>query len=633
MESTVALSPPIAARPKTIGTFRFGARAERSIVLALLMIQVVALAWQARQDSPTWDEVGHFAAGLDIWENGRFDLYKVNPPLVRAVALAPVAFCLGLSSGVQFRGVWAYRQTGPRPELFVGPMLAQRLRSQYFGWLTIARYACIPFSVLCAWICYKWTSEIWGAVPGCCALALVVFSPTVLAYGHLITPDMGAASMAVAAAYVFRRWLKAGGWARAAQAGGVLGLAELAKSSLIILMALWVIIWGISRAIEYRKRLPQVRKEAIQVSLLLIVAVVVLNLGYSFEDSFRPLGEFNFASSALTGPAPRNPRDETRSNRFRGTALGMLPVPLPANYVEGIDIQRSDFEHRMWSYLNGEWRFGGWWYYYLYAMLVKEPLGVWALGGIAIVCLLRFRGYSASIGDELLLLVPSVCLIALVSSQTGFNHHVRYVLPAFPFLFISVSRAAKSFTAGHGWASISTAGAILWSISSSVCAFPHSLSYFNEVAGGPLGGHFHLGNSNADWGQDLLNLRRWLDKHPEAAPLHFACDMPLIDPKMAGIESLPVPIGPHSNHAADVSVSKLGPLPGWYAISVNKLHDLDRNFDYFLDLKPVGRAGYSIYIYDVTTAQVNALRKKLGLPALENPTTQSSGRNGNGAKS
>ncbi|HZL37526.1 MAG TPA: hypothetical protein VFC78_19565, partial [Tepidisphaeraceae bacterium] len=63
------------------------------------------------------------------------------------------------------------------------------------------------------------------------------------------------------------------------------------------------------------------------------------------------------------------------------------------------------------------------------------------------------------------------------------------------------------------------------------------------------------------------------------------------------------------------------------------LHDLDRNFDYFLDLKPVGRAGYSIYIYDVTTAQVNALRKKLGLPALENPTTQSSGRNGNGAKS
>src|SRR5665213_1358597 len=518
-----------------------------------------------------------------------------------------------------------------RPEFGIGSAIAGTAGPRYFFIMAVARWMCIPFSLLGGWICYRWAFELWGGCSSILALVLCTFSPSVLAYGHLITPDMGAAGVGVAAAYLFRRWLSRPCIGRAVSAGVVLGLAELTKSTWIVLVAVWPALWIVQRLMRDPK-LPGWQTEFFQLAGTLAIGLWMLNMGYGFEGSMTPLRDYQFVSHSLTDqPSQDSGGGPRAANRFAGSWVGHIPVPLPRNYVAGIDFVKMEYERKYWSYLNGEWRFGGWWYYYLYAMLVKEPLGVWALGGIAIVCLLRFRGYSASIGDELLLLVPSVCLIALVSSQTGFNHHVRYVLPAFPFLFISVSRAAKSFTAGHGWASISTAGAILWSISSSVCAFPHSLSYFNEVAGGPLGGHFHLGNSNADWGQDLLNLRRWLDKHPEAAPLHFACDMPLIDPKMAGIESLPVPIGPHSNHAADVSVSKLGPLPGWYAISVNKLHDLDRNFDYFLDLKPVGRAGYSIYIYDVTTAQVNALRKKLGLPALENPTTQSSGRNGNGA--
>ena len=42
--------------------------------------------------SPTLNEPGHLVAGLINWQFGRFNVYKVNPPLVRKVAALPVLF-------------------------------------------------------------------------------------------------------------------------------------------------------------------------------------------------------------------------------------------------------------------------------------------------------------------------------------------------------------------------------------------------------------------------------------------------------------------------------------------------------------------------------------------------------------
>jgi len=44
--------------------------------------------------------------------------------------------------------------------------------------------------------------------------------------------------------------------------------------------------------------------------------------------------------------------------------------------------------------------------------------------------------------DELTLWLPALAVLALVSSQTGFNHHMRYVLPLFPFALIAASQTA-----------------------------------------------------------------------------------------------------------------------------------------------------------------------------------------------
>ncbi len=60
-----------------------------------------------------------------------------------------------------------------------------------------------------------------------------------------------------------------------------------------------------------------------------------------------------------------------------------------------------------------------------------------------------------------------------------------------------------------------------------------------------------------------------------------------------------------------------GPLPGWYAISVNHLHGRTKEYEYFLEFEPAAMAGYSIYIYHLTPNLVNPMRHKLGLPEVE----------------
>ena len=142
-------------------------------------------------------------------------------------------------------------------------------------------------------------------------------------------------------------------------------------------------------------------KQTLQLGMIFILGVYLLNAGYGFDGSFKRLGEYPFVSNTLGGEAA--PEVAGGRNRFVGTWLGALPVPVPRNYLEGIDVQKHDFESHFNSYLRGEWRKQGWWYYYLYALTIKLPLGVWVLALLAAYLGLTRRGYGAAWRDELTL--------------------------------------------------------------------------------------------------------------------------------------------------------------------------------------------------------------------------------------
>ena len=605
-------------------------RSRRAVLVAILAIHASLVGWQSVRDSPTWDEVGHFAAGLEHWQYGRFQFYRVNPPLVRLVATTFIY--LGYSDQCNIDGYSAYAGPGGRPEFQVGRDIALRLGERYFALLSLARLTCIPFSILGGWICYRWAWDLWGGRSAVLALLLWCVCPSILGHGHLITPDVGATSTGLCASYAFWRWLRCPtiGWAVAA--GMLLGVAQLTKLTWVVLLVLWPVLWTAYQLMQtVRQPVYGWSRQGTHIAVILLLSAWAINLGYGFEGSFRPLAEYRFVSQGMGGEGVlERVHGMALRNRFATSRLGAFRVPLPENYLSGIDVQKADFERRMWSYLRGEWRLGGWWYYYLYALLIKEPLGTWLLLVLAIGVTIFARGYSAPSRDELVLLAPALAVLVLVSSQTGFNHHLRYVLPALPFLFIWISKLARSIDLGHRPVAAVAGLCLLWSIGSSLWVYPHSLSYFNELAGGSKGGHYHLGNSNTDWGQDLLYLKRWLDKYPQASPLHLAYDLPLIDPKLVGIDWRPPPPGPQAESARQRSPRELGPLPGWHAVSVNRLHGRGREFEYFLEFQPVGMAGYSIYIYHITPDQANRVRARLGLPPAGHagPATSQEARDG-----
>lgn len=598
------------------------ARVPVTVAAALLLTHAGLLAWSGWRHSPTLDEVGHLPAGLAIWQYGRFDLYRVNPPLVRAVAAAPVALLPHETDWSKFSDA-----PGARPEWAIGSDFIRANGERSFWLFALARWACIPFSLIGAIVCWRWARAVFGEAAGLIALSAWCFSPDMLGNGSMITPDVAAAAFGALAAYCFWRWLRAPGWPAALAAGVALGLAELAKMTWIVLFGLWPLIWLITRVADRQRlasappstaglRPPARWSNPAQLAAILLIGLYVLNLGYAFDGSFRRLDSYPFFSRVLAGGETRNRNSDPPANRFAGTWAGALPVPLPYDYVTGLDLQKQDFEVGKFSYLAGEFKHGGWWYYYLYAAGVKLPLGLLLLIPIAAAAALDRRARLPLI-DVLPLVIPPLVVFALVSSQTGFNRYFRYVLPALPFLFVWISRVAvlrapaegtggvRQRLARAGW--FTAVGAMVWAIASSLYYFPHSLSYFNELAGGPRRGHEHLIDANIDWGQDLLYLKDWIDRHPEARPLTVTYEG-FFDPRVAGVDfPRTPPLAPDGDRAAAAHLQ-----PGWHAVSVSYLRHPSHVYDYLLEFEPAALAGYSIYIFHLTPAEIDRVRARRG---------------------
>ena len=602
---------------------------------ALLALHVALLAYSGWVHSPVFNELGHLASGLSHLEFLNFDGFRVNPPLVRTVVSVPVFLASPTTD-------WSHYYDDPfaRAEYSLGGDLAAANGRRVFGLLTIARWSAIPFSLLGAIVCQRWARQLYGVSAGKLALLLWCFSPYVLGHGSVIVADAHAAALGLAAWYAFWLWLKRPSWSMTLVAGIALGIAILSKFTLLILIVLAPIAFGVSRRIlSCEEVFRAANHRLLKLLALFLTALWIVNFGYAFEGSFTPITEYQFQSKLFAGDAPEESFGRHVGNRFRGWWIEGLPVPLPRNFLQGIDTQKFEFEHGKRSYLRGEWKDHGWWYFYLYALAVKLPLGFWCLVVLTIAASVCLREYSTIWHNELVLLLPLVAILLLVSSQNGFSIHSRYVLPALPFAFIWVSKTARAIELGHWRLSYLIVGATCWFGLSSLWAFPHSLSYFSEVVRGPRGGHTHLLDSNIAWGQDLFYVERWNDAHPEAKPFFLAA-WGHTDPRLVGLDfRVPRMAREDDEDSDDPTAGLVGPLPGWHAIDVNHLrgsrtlipdsegHWLDNttgahDFSWYRHLDPVAMAGYSIYIYHVSLEDANRVRHELGFPKLPNDREQ-----------
>lgn len=614
----------------------------KAAVGLILALYVGLLGWSATTHSPTWDEPGHLVAGWSHWKFGRFELYSVNPPLVRSIAAIPVWLADPSMD-------WSDFEPDPqkRTEVSLGRRFIQQHGDQAIKYLIWGRWACIPLCVLGAWICYRWAREAYGQIAGLLALTLWVFSPLLLGHGELITPDVGATALGLAATFLFRRWLITPTWQKAVGCGAVLGLAFLAKTTLLLLVPAWCLAWfGLRHRFLQEGYQSKRRTELAQLADMTLLATVLLNGFYAFRGTGTALGQYSFMSQLLSDSDATPP---ALGNRFQDTLLGQLPLPFPKDFVSGIDIQLRDFERGRsevaWSsYWNGEWKLGGWWYFYLVGFLVKEPIGLWLLLTATVIWKAR-KWRTAGSREDWLLAIPMLLVLCVVSAETGMSRHLRYAFPAYPFLLIFISQIGRLLDPQIRQATAGDAAVIPqlrpsrwrwgvavawgWFVIAGISSAPHSLSYFNELAGGVSHGAKWMIGSNFDWGQDVYALRDWQRQHPDATPLRLAYFGP-IDPKWLGVTYQLPPALPRQAASNPPTVSLFSrPRPGWYAISETILAgdlmpvpDGEGTFRYFGEpvfrylcgATPAARIGRTILVYHLDEEACRALDCSSPLP-------------------
>jgi len=573
---------------------RCSTRSVRVAVAVLLTGQWFMLAGLAILHSPTYGEVPALASALWHWETGDFTPFRVNPPLVRMWAAIPVLIVPHTTNWERMHDV-----LGDRCEFDLGEdfILANGASSQ--GLFVLARMMCLPLTVLGGWVCWKWASELYGARGGVQTLALWCASPMILGHGALITPDVPAATFGVLAAYCLSRWYQCPTGPRVAALGLTCGAALLTKATWLILLPLCPVLWGglalLHRSHPGRSRL----QEALGLSIALGVALLVVNIGYGLERTLLRLGEPQFVSRSLGGDPYRQGR-LVGGNRFAGGWLGDLRIPLPEDFLLGVDIQRRDFEIGEPAYRNGVWQEAGSTDFYLRALGAKTPEPSLVLMCLGIALLIGRAGAWRS--AELFVCVPALAVLALVSSQTGLNGHSRYAIPALPFLLILGGSVGTQDRDSRFQRALKRLAPVLIVTSSVMTAFtyPHLISYSNTWSG--AGRHLSpvLLGSDCDWNQDLVFLRRWIRCHSRDEDVQLALS-PGAVPGAVGLTSRLVPLSDSPRGAQGSG----GRSANYLAVSVNRLFGRYHEFGHLQGAQPVARIGHTIVVFDVSRMRVD----------------------------
>ena len=558
-----------------------------AVLFILILFFVVATINSNLASSPTNDEFAHLPAGYTYITKGDFSLYHKNPPLIKMMSALPL---LILSPNMDFK--WERKVNNDWEPWMFGKYFMENNRKSYDSIFFWGRIPVLLLSLMLAFFLYRWTNKLYGKKSAALALFLYLFSPNIIAHSSLATIDIGASLFILLSIYIFWQFLKTPDRKKLALSGFVLGLAQLSKFTAIFLIIMlplcgvFFVQWkkkfeGDSFSLHLTPKIKLLNMKGLFTSLLIIylLAIAIMNAGYGFDGTFKKLGDYQFQSNFFQGLA--------------NTGLAHLPLPLPYEYVSGFDDQKNDVEVGEFpNFLMGEWSNKGWWYYLPFAFLIKTPLALSLLLLLALYSCGRKRERLRI--DEAFLLIPIVILFSVFAFLSNLDVGIRYLLPLFPFLFILISRIVKE---DRKLGTVTKSIVILllgWYAYSSLSLFPHYLSHFNELAGGPKKGYKYLIDSNIDWGQDLKGLKKYMDKqgikHIKLA--YFGS----VDPAIYGI-SYEIPKGYPEKGLYAISANYLQGLP-YPIIYGRRMMEFESGyFSWLKKFEPVTSIGNSIFIF------------------------------------
>jgi hypothetical protein len=559
-----------------------------ALVALLVLVAVFRVLTSYAHTAQAFDEPYHIGAAIELLDKGTYRLDPLHPPLQRIAIGIPLYLAAARYPSV------SVPENSTEPQAAAVGNATLNDGGHYQRNLALARVGVLPFLLLGCVVVFLWARQEHGDFAGAAAVALFTTLPIVLAFSSIAYTDIVAAATQAGACWAFASWLDKRNGRSTVWLGFALGLALLAKTTTYIFfpacaLSMVVLKWGVGRFREapQARAYGQACKQALAAAA---IAVAVLWAGYGFSVGHVREGMQIPAESVPSFqhfPAPL-------ARVGRALVLSDPLVPAPA-LMRGLASAWVMEKSRPASYLFGQIKPGGWWYFFVIGVGVKSPIPFLILvvaGLFSFPTLAREGRWTA--------MAPAACALAilLVTMPVEINYGVRHVLVVFPLLAIVAGYGCFCLWTTRGnawqgrqltWGRATLVALLFWQIVSTVRASSDYIAYFNESAGSDPS-RVLVAGCDLDCGQDLFGLSRELSarhvSHVSVA-LWTSADMN----KMALPEfDIPRPYQP---------------VTGWFAISLRALRFGDLfhttyppdSFAWLSRYRPVTRVGKTILLY------------------------------------
>lgn len=545
-------------------------------ILALVAILIASFALMftsSLRESAIMDELAHIPAGYGYVRYLDYRLNAEHPPLVKALSALPL-----LVLQPNFPTQDAAWVTDINGQWAMGTKFLYESGNNADLIIQLSRIAPILLTLLLVILVYIWASKLLGPLWALLPTFLLALSPTVLAHGHYVTTDLGAALGVVLATYAFLKLLEAPSRKQLMYAGLAFGIAMLMKFSTVLLIPFFAALAlfhglitaprdngrkSLTERFTWRYARPVLHSLGRLIALFAIGCALVIYPVYALftwnYPAAKQASDTEFILTSFAG-GPTPPGATCKSLRCAADLTIWMTKqsatrPL-AEYALGVlmVLQRSAGGNT--AYFLGEVSAKGspWYFPIVYAL--KEPLAVLIMVLAALALTIRnlkfhishlissnsFRlpGYFHAHFTPFAMLL-FVILYWVWSIQSPLNIGVRHLMPTMPFIYILTAGVWKRWLTHisapdtdslsktlWGWVKIFLVSSLkrsafalllVWFALSVAANTPYFLSYFNELAGGTGNGYRYVTDSNYDWGQDLLRLKQWVEERSNDASI------------------------------------------------------------------------------------------------------------------
>lgn len=528
-----------------------------AILLLLFFLQGVCSAVNSGMTS---DEYVHISAGASYIAARDFRMNTEHPPLTKSLAGAAVVLAgakVPLDSP-SWQNKW---------QVTFASDFWQANSENRRNLLLVARVTLLAFSSVLGIFVFLFAREIYNAKAGLLAAFIFAFEPNLIAHASLANSDVPIAMTALATLYFAFRFLKT---LQTRHFVGLLvffGLAVVTKySGLMLFPVVLIMYWYFLRNFPTQFHLPQ----------HILGIKLPSKVGFARNFVFVASVTFWFAvalvisiiaaySFKLTVISPEN------SPQFVDLAEQTIPdflpgkdalielsqkLPLPKEYMMGLYQVYVHNKIGHPAYLMGKFSNMGWWYYFPVVFFFKTPIALTALLLLPIV--FAYRKDREVWIAEAAVVIP-ILAYAVPAIFSHINIGVRHLFFVFPLIIVysagvmsltfrSSKRGADAFDDGARRHRLDAGGVkllafrsligglCLYLVASNLANAPNHLSYANELAGDARQRAWIMNDSNLDWGQGLLPLKRFMDKHGiESVHLYYGI---IDDPAVYGLNCI-----------------------------------------------------------------------------------------------